>query len=67
MSSLLVRGPEPRGRVPFLPVEWRRHVYHLRPAKGQKHFGVGLQPRLPLLLHLPVHLHGAVALHCPHH
>lgn len=66
-SVSLVRGSEPCGRVPVLPVERRRHVHHLRPAEGQKHFGVALQPGLPLLLHLPVHLHGAVALHRPHH
>lgn len=63
----LVWGSESRGRVPLLPVERRRHVHHLRPAEGHKHVGVDLQPGLPLLLHLPVHLHGAVALHRPHH
>ena len=36
-------------------------------AGGQQHTGVGLQPGLPLLLHLPLYLHGAVTLHCPHH
>jgi len=53
--------------VSLLPVEWRRHVHHLRPAEGQELSGVALQPSVPLLLHLPVHLHGAVALHRPHH
>jgi len=66
-SISLVWGPESCSGVPVLPLERRRHVHHLRPAEGQKHFGVALQPGLPLLLYLPVRLHGAVALHRPHH
>lgn len=62
-----VRGAESRGGVPVLPAEWRRHVRHLRAAQGQEQLSVVLQPGLPLLLHLDVHLHGAVALHRPHH
>lgn len=66
-SAPPVRAAESCGRVPVLAPERRRHVRHLRPAEGQEHPGVVLQPGLPLLFHLTVHLHGAVALHRPHH
>ena len=62
-----VRAAEPCGRVSVLAAERRRHVRHLRPAEGPERSGVVLQPGLPLLLHLTLHLHGAVALHRPHH
>lgn len=66
-SFSLVWAAESCSGVLVLLAEWWWHVCNLRWAEGREPFGVVLQPCLPLLLHLNVHLHGAVALHRPHH
>ena len=53
--------------MPLLPHQRGRHVRHLPEDERQELHGVALQQALPLLLHLPLHLHGAQPLHRSHH
>lgn len=62
-----VSNPGQSDGVPLLSHQRRRHVRHLPEAERKELPGVALQQTLPLLLHLPLHLHGAQPLHRPHH
>lgn len=71
ISHLFICGSvwrsESCGRVSLLPSQRGRHVPYVCGLWAKEHNGLAVQPSLSLLVHLPLHLHGAQSLHRPYH